>query len=168
MLANSELCSVNGKWERTCQTRVAAPRREAKSPRATDQHAILLLDPSCPGLAPLLQRTQGQDDSFGGPIPYHYCRIYEGPEERQRSARGAMGFLARSDSQEPRLPSPAVLPITPRPRTWDERAWFFLSFLHVFFDSRILSCRQLRSVLCGCSELVQRATTSRPPSPMIP
>lgn len=154
MLANGELCPVSGKWEGTCQTRVAAPRREAKSPRATDQHAIPLLDPSCAGLAPLEQRTRVQDESFGGPIPYHYCRNYGGAPRPQRSARGAMGFLARSDSQEPRLPSTAILPIIPRPRTWDKRAWFFLSFLHVFFNSVVLSCCQLTSVLCGCSELV--------------
>lgn len=71
-----------------------------------------------------------------------------------------MGFLARSDSQEPRLPSTAGVANHPKTDGMGREELDSSFLLHVFFNHRVLSC-QLNPVLCGCLELV-RFGGSRP------
>lgn len=138
MLANGELCSVNGKWERTCQTRVAAPRREAKSPEATDQNAILLLDPSCPGLAPEARTTPLRANSLT------LLSDLWGPEERQRSD-GLLGKV-----RQPRAKTSKSRGVANNPKTEDMgRESLVLSLFSACllrFQDPFLSSTQIRAV----------------------
>lgn len=120
--------SVSGKWEGS-SIRVAAPRRQAKSPRrVTDQHAI-------PFARSILSRlgtssAAAQNDSFGGPIPYHYCRVLWGPpkglsEERQRSD-GLLGKVRQAKSQDFQVPR--CCQSSQDRGGWDEKS-LILSFL---------------------------------------
>lgn len=131
--ANSKLSSVSGKWEgRVPQPAPGSQRRDDRPNlrgRLTVQAWHLVRSAAA-----------AQYDSFGGPIPYHYCRILWGPpkgligapEERWASWQGQ---TAKSqDFQVPRCCQPSQ----DRGDGTEELDSSF--FLHVFFNPWVPSC----------------------------